>query len=100
MRYGMRFTLLLLTAGLSLMPTGHLLADDGTPTTANCKDQLIRIEQRLADADIAAQKEAQIRQIIDGADARPVGRRRALHRSGQPARPPAEDLLAWPAVDR
>jgi hypothetical protein len=67
MRYRLRFILLLLTAGLSLMPTGRLLADDGTAAAAGCKDRLIRIEQRLAAADVAARKEAQIRQIIDGA---------------------------------
>jgi hypothetical protein len=57
MRYGM--TLLLLTAGLSLMPTGPLLADDAAANGWN--DRLIGIEQQLGDADLAARKQAQIR---------------------------------------
>jgi hypothetical protein len=56
MRYGV--TLLLLTAGLSLMPTGPLLADDAASN--GCNDRLIGIEQRLDDADLAARKQAQI----------------------------------------
>jgi hypothetical protein len=55
MRYGM--TLLLLTAGLSLMPTGPLLADDAASN--GCNDRLIGIEQQLGDAD--SRKLAQIR---------------------------------------
>jgi hypothetical protein len=55
MRYGM--TLLLLTAGLSLMPTGPLLADDAASN--GCNDRLIGIEQQLGDAD--SRKQAQIR---------------------------------------
>jgi hypothetical protein len=67
MRYGVTFTLLLLTAGLSLMPTGRLLADDPVSARSGCNDRLIGIEQRLGDADLAARRQAQIRQIIDGA---------------------------------
>ena len=66
MRYGGTFTLLLLTAGLSLMPTGVLRADDAS-AKSGCNDRLIGIEQRLDNADLAARKEAQVRQIIDGA---------------------------------
>jgi hypothetical protein len=67
MRYGVTFILLLLTAGLTLMPTGPLLADDEVPRGPPCSDRLINIEQRLADADIGARRQEQIRQIIDGA---------------------------------
>ena len=67
MRYGMICTLLLLTSGLTLMPTGRLLADEAASARSGCNDRLIRIEQRLDDADLAARKQAQIRQIIDGA---------------------------------
>ena len=67
MRYGLTVTLLLLTAGLTLMPTGRLLADDEAAATAACKDQLVRIEHPLTNSDIAARRQAQIRQIIDGA---------------------------------
>ena len=67
MRYGTTFTLLLLTAGLTPMPTGTLVADDGASARSGCNDRLIGIEQRLGDADLAARKEAQVRQIIDGA---------------------------------
>jgi hypothetical protein len=49
MRYGTTFTLLLLTAGLSLMPTGSLLADDAA-SRSGCNHRLIGIEQRLGDA--------------------------------------------------
>ena len=66
MRDGTTILLLLLTAGLTLMPTGPLLADDA-PSRSGCNDRLIGIEQRLGDADLAARKQAQIRQIIDGA---------------------------------
>ena len=65
MRYRGTFTLLLLTAGLSLMPTGLLRADDAS-AKSGCNDRLIGIEQRLKHADLAAH-EAQVRQIIDGA---------------------------------
>jgi hypothetical protein len=58
MRCGMTFTLLLLTAGLTVMPTGPLLADAASDA---CSDRLIAIEQRLGDADIAAHRQAQIR---------------------------------------
>ena len=66
MRYGTTFPLLLLTAGLTLLPTGPLRAD-GAASGSGCNDRLIGIEQRLGDADVAARKQAQIRQIIDGA---------------------------------
>jgi hypothetical protein len=66
MRSGVTFTLLLLTAGLTLMPTGVLRADDAS-AKSGCNDRLIGIEQRLENADLAARKEAQVRQIIDGA---------------------------------
>ena len=66
MRYGGMFTLLLLTAGLTPMPTGVLRADDAS-AKSGCNDRLIGIEQRLENADLAARKEAQVRQIIDGA---------------------------------
>jgi hypothetical protein len=66
MRSGVTFTLLLLTAGLTLMPTGVLRADDAS-AKSGCNDRLIGIEQRLQTADLAARKEAQVRQIIDGA---------------------------------
>ena len=66
MRYGVTFTLLLLTSGLTLMATGRLLADDASVRSGG-NDRLIGIEQRLGDAGLAARKEAQIRQIIDGA---------------------------------
>ena len=36
-------------------------------SASGCNDRLIGIEQRLGDADVAARKQAQIRQIIDGA---------------------------------
>ena len=62
MRYGTTFTLLLLTAGLTLLPTGPLRADV-TASGSGCNDRLIGIEQRLGDADVAARKQAQIRQI-------------------------------------
>jgi hypothetical protein len=65
MRYGMTFTLLLLTSGLTLLPTGRLVADDAAKP--RCNARLIEIEQRLEGADLAARKEAQVRQIIDGA---------------------------------
>ena len=63
MRYGN--TLLILTAGLTLLPTGRLLADEAA--AAGCEVRLAGIEQRLAASDVAARKQAQIRQIIDGA---------------------------------
>jgi hypothetical protein len=66
MRYGGTFTLLLLTTGLSLMPTGLLRADDAS-AKSGCNERLIGIEQRLERADLAAHKEVQVRQIIDGA---------------------------------
>ena len=65
MRYGTTLTLLLLTSGLTLLPTGRLLAADAAKP--GCDDRLIGIEQRLADAGLAARKQAHIRQIIDGA---------------------------------
>ena len=65
MRYGN--TLLILTAGLTLLPTGRLLADDKAVAPAGCEVRLAGIEQRLAASDIAARKQAQIRQIVDGA---------------------------------
>jgi hypothetical protein len=65
MRYGTTF-LLLLTAGLALMQTGRLVAEDA-PAPAGCSARLAGIEQRVADAGLAACKEAQVRQIIDGA---------------------------------
>jgi hypothetical protein len=64
MRYGVTFTLLLLTSGLTLLPTGRLVADGANPP---CNARLVGIEQRLEGADLAARKEAQVRQIIDGA---------------------------------
>jgi hypothetical protein len=64
MRYGVTFTLLLLTSGLTLLPTGRLVADGAKP---RCNDRLIGIEQRLESAGLAARKQAQVRQIIDGA---------------------------------
>jgi hypothetical protein len=67
MRYGLTFTLLLLTSGLTLMSTGTLRADDAASARAGCNDRLTGIEQRLGDADLVARKQAQIRQIIDGA---------------------------------
>jgi hypothetical protein len=67
MRYRMVCTLLLLTAGLTLMPTGPLLADAAAQAAASCADRLGRIERRLADADLADRKETYIRQIIEGA---------------------------------
>jgi hypothetical protein len=66
MRYVTSCILLLLTSGLTLMPTGRLLADDAS-ARSGCNDRLIGIEQRLGDAGLAARKEAQVRQIIDGA---------------------------------
>ena len=66
MRYGGMFTLLLLTAGLTPMPTGVLRADDAS-AKSGCNDRLIGIEQRLEQAGLAARKEAQVRQILDGA---------------------------------
>jgi hypothetical protein len=65
MGYGMRFTLLLLTAGLTLLPTGRLVADDAVKH--GCNERLIGIEQRLEGASLAARTQAQVRQIIDGA---------------------------------
>jgi hypothetical protein len=67
MRYDITVTLLLLTAGLSLMPTGRLIADEAASPKADCDDRLVRIEQRLDDAGLAARRQGQIRQIIDGA---------------------------------
>jgi hypothetical protein len=64
MRYGVTFTLLLLTSGLTLLPTGRLVADDAKP---RCNARLIGIEQRVEGAGLAARREAQVRQIIDGA---------------------------------
>jgi hypothetical protein len=66
MRYAGTFTLLILTAGLSLMSTGILRADDAA-TRSDCGDRLVGIEQRLEQADLAARKEAQVRQVLDGA---------------------------------
>jgi hypothetical protein len=68
MRYGMTVTLLLLTAGLTVLPTGRLVADEAAKP--RCSDRLIGIEQRLEGAGLAAHRQAQIRQIIDGAPAR------------------------------
>jgi hypothetical protein len=65
MRYGMTITLLLLTAGLTVPPTGRLVADEAAQP--RCNDRLIQIEQRLDGAGLAARKQVQIRQIIDGA---------------------------------
>jgi hypothetical protein len=65
MRYGMTVTLLLLTAGLTSLPTGRLVADDAAKP--RCNDRLMGIEQRLETAGLAAGRQAQIRQIIDGA---------------------------------
>jgi hypothetical protein len=65
MRYGMTVTLLLLTAGLTVLPTGRLVADEAAKP--RCSDRLIGIEQRLEGAGLAAHRQAQIRQIIDGA---------------------------------
>jgi hypothetical protein len=48
------------------MPTGLLRADDAS-AKSGCNDRLIGIEQRLKHADLAAYKEAQVRQIIHGA---------------------------------
>jgi hypothetical protein len=61
----MKLLLLLLTTGLALMPTGRLLAaDEAKP---GCNHRLNGIEQRLENADVAARRQANIRQIIDGA---------------------------------
>ena len=60
----MTVTLLLLTAGLTLLPTGRLVADDAAKPRC---DRLIGIEQRLEGAGLAAHRQAQIPQIIDGA---------------------------------
>jgi hypothetical protein len=57
MRYGTTFILLLLTAGLTLLPTGKLLADDAA-SGSGCNDRLIGIEQRLGDAGLATRKQA------------------------------------------
>jgi hypothetical protein len=62
MRYGMTVTLLLLTAGLTVLPTGRLVADDAA------KPRLSGIEQRLESAGFAAHRQAQIRQIADQLD--------------------------------
>ena len=59
MCYGITFTLLLLTAGLSLMPTGPLLADDAASN--GCDDRLIGIEQQLDAAGLAACRQPQTR---------------------------------------
>jgi hypothetical protein len=73
MRCGTTVTLLLLTAGLTPLPTGTLRAD-GAASGSGCNDRLIGIEQRLGDAGLVARREAQIRLIIDGA--------RTLHQLG------------------
>ena len=67
MRYGMAATLLLLTAGLTLMPNGPLLAEDAAPPSPPCGERLAHIERRLAAADLSEQKQAYVRQIIEGA---------------------------------
>jgi hypothetical protein len=65
MRYRMTVPLLLLTAGLTVPPTGRLVADEAAKP--GCNDRLIGIEQRLEGAGLAADRQAQIRQIIDDA---------------------------------
>jgi hypothetical protein len=63
----MAATLLLLTSGLPLIPTGPLVAQDAAPPSPPCGERLARIERRLAAADLSEQKEAYVRQIIEGA---------------------------------
>jgi hypothetical protein len=67
MRYGMAATLLLLTAGLTLMPTGPLVAEDAAQPKPACGDRLALIERRLAAAELPEQKQAYLHQIIEGA---------------------------------
>jgi hypothetical protein len=66
MRYGTTFTLLLLTAGLTLLPTGPLRADEAA-SGSGCNDRLIGIEQRLAMPMSPPASRRRSGQIIDGA---------------------------------